>query len=127
VLRGVLTAVAVLVIWGLSSATQATAAPSCWQQLLHDWADGRLDGAYSVSCYRQALAHLPEDLRVYSSAPDDIEAALRARVRQVGARSLAISSDRARSHTGGWSPAIRLVAIIAGLVLALGALLAARV
>ena len=126
-LRGVLTAVAILVIWGLSSATPASATPACWQQLVHDWADGRIDGAYSVSCYRQALAHLPEDLRVYSSAPDDIEAALRARVRHVGARSLAVSSDRARSHPGGWSAAIRLVAIVAGLVLVLGALLAARV
>ena len=52
------------------------AAPRHFSQ---DWRDGRIDGTYSVSCYQAALAQLPEDLRIYSSAESDIKRALLAR------------------------------------------------
>jgi hypothetical protein len=52
------------------------AAAPCWQRVLDDWRDGRIDGAYSVHCYRDALSHLPEDLRVYGTAEADIQRAL---------------------------------------------------
>jgi hypothetical protein len=52
---------------------------SCSSALLEDWRDGRIDGTYSVSCYQAALAQLPEDLRIYSSAESDIKRALLAR------------------------------------------------
>jgi hypothetical protein len=55
---------------------------SCAQRLLHDWADGRIDGAYPLSCYRDALKALPTDLSIYSSAPDDIAQALSQRIVQ---------------------------------------------
>ena len=55
----------------LAFAGSAGAAPSCASRLLADWRDGRIDGTYPVSCYRQALAHLPEDVRVYSTAQQD--------------------------------------------------------
>jgi hypothetical protein len=54
----------------------------CAKRLLHDWADGRIDGTYPVSCYRNALKSLPSDLSVYSSAPDDIKQALSQRIVQ---------------------------------------------
>jgi hypothetical protein len=57
---------------------------SCARTLLADWADGRIDGTYPLSCYRQALKSLPADLEVYSSAPEDIESALRNRIVQGG-------------------------------------------
>jgi hypothetical protein len=50
--------------------------PACWQVLLNDWYDGRIDGTYPIHCYSDALKHLPSDVDTYSSARDDIERAL---------------------------------------------------
>jgi hypothetical protein len=50
--------------------------PACWQVLLNDWYDGRIDGTYPIHCYQDALKHLPSDVDTYSSARDDIERAL---------------------------------------------------
>ena len=61
--------------------------PACWQVLLNDWYDGRIDGTYPLHCYRDALKHLPSDVDTYSSARDDIERALqsaRLAARQAG-------------------------------------------
>src|SRR2546426_8888656 len=58
----------------------ASAATGCAQAILQDWRDGRIDHVYTPACYRQALAYLPEDLRVYSSAEADISRALQARL-----------------------------------------------
>jgi hypothetical protein len=61
------------------SATPAVAGGPCWQRVIDDWADNsRIDGTYPVKCYQDALAKLPEDMRAYSSAPEDIERAMRA-------------------------------------------------
>ena len=49
--------------------------------------DGRIDGTYAVSCYRDALKSLPADVRVYSSASDDISQALSRRIQSAGTRS----------------------------------------
>jgi hypothetical protein len=58
---------------------RASAATPCWQTVINDWYDnGRIDGTYPVSCYRQALKHLPEDVQDYTSLPDDIRAAMQA-------------------------------------------------
>jgi hypothetical protein len=66
------------------------ASPSCTARLLTDWSDGRIDGTYPIRCYRSALRTLPADLRIYSSAPDDIAQALSRRIAAAqGARALA--------------------------------------
>ena len=52
---------------------------SCASAVLNDWRDGRISGTHSVACYQTALAQLPEDLRIYSSAESDIQRALLAR------------------------------------------------
>jgi hypothetical protein len=64
---------------GLAAALTAPVganAASCWQRVLEDWRDGRLDHAYPVHCYRDALRNMPEDLRVYGTAESDIQNAL---------------------------------------------------
>ena len=96
----------------------AGAAPSCGTRLLDDWRDGRIDNTYPVACYRQALAHLPEDVRVYSSAQADITRALQAR--------LAAAPKPKPSHhsSGGVSPLL-VVAITAGVLVAAGSVAAA--
>jgi hypothetical protein len=90
----------------------------CVSTLLNDWRDGRIDGTYSVDCYRAALAQLPEDLRIYSSAESDIQRALLAR-----SRAALASPAKARTPTrssGGTSNGVSplLVLTIAGTILA---------
>ena len=63
------------------AAPSATAKPPCGEAVILDWSDGRIDRTYAVACYRDALARLPEDLRAYSTAPEDIERALLERAR----------------------------------------------
>lgn len=58
----------------------ALAGTPCWKTLLNDWYDGRIDKTYAVPCYRDALAHLPSDLSVYSSARDDIQRELQSAI-----------------------------------------------
>ncbi|MDQ3669948.1 MAG: hypothetical protein M3377_06675 [Actinomycetota bacterium] len=65
----------------------------CWQDVVEDWYDNsRVDGRYEIHCYREALANLPEDMRSYSSAPDDINRALQEALRDQ-ARSSASSGS----------------------------------
>src|SRR5437016_14180882 len=75
------------------------AAANCGTAVLKDWADGKLDRAYPVKCYQDALDAMPEDMRSYTTAPDDIRRALLARLRvtrthhgQPGARRRAVAS-----------------------------------
>ena len=58
----------------------ALAATPCWKALLNDWYDGRIDQTYAVHCYKDALKHLPSDVRTYSSAHDDILRALQSAI-----------------------------------------------
>ena len=70
------------------SAAPKAARSECRTRLLRDWSDGRIDGTYPVSCYRSVLRSLPEDLAVYSSAPDDIARALSATILQKSAQKI---------------------------------------
>jgi hypothetical protein len=85
---------------------------------LNDWRDGRIDGTYSVECYQTALAQLPEDLRIYSSAESDIKRALLARSQET---LTAPAKAQKPSRSGGGSDAVSplLVLAIAGAILAL--------
>lgn len=93
-----------LVVAAAALAVPATAASPCWQQVLRDWRDRDI-GTYPVHCYREALARMPEDLKIYSTASGDITRALAAHI----ARRPAVASPRriASSGTGasgasGW-------------------------
>src|SRR5881227_4458251 len=57
-------------------AGNATAKAPCWKTLLNDWFDGRIDNTYPVHCYHEAINKLPEDVRDYSQARDDLSRAL---------------------------------------------------
>jgi hypothetical protein len=60
----------------------AAAATGCGGAVLKDWADGKLSRSYPVRCYQSALDNMPEDMRSYTTAPDDIQRALLAKLRQ---------------------------------------------
>ena len=82
----------------------ASAATGCAQAILQDWRDGRIDRVYTPACYRQALAYLPEDLRVYSSAEADISRALQARLTTLTERTtneLRTTSRQTRTISDG--------------------------
>jgi hypothetical protein len=66
----------------------AAAKTPCWKQVLNDWSNGRPIKVYPLHCYRDAIRNLPEDLRDYSAAADDIQAALQAQIAKRTGRSL---------------------------------------
>jgi hypothetical protein len=65
-------------------ASAAAAKPACWRLILNEWADNRqISTTYPLPCYREAIAHVHEDLLVYTDIEEDILAA-----RQQAARGL---------------------------------------
>jgi len=55
----------------------ATTDRQCADAVLSDWAEnGQVDGRFETGCLLAAIDALPEDLRAYSSAADDISRAL---------------------------------------------------
>lgn len=72
----------------LASAQPADAA-TCWQRVLSDWKDGHIGGTYSPSCLRAAIVHMPEDLKTYGDAEDDITRLLNAQARRLAVRDSA--------------------------------------
>jgi hypothetical protein len=113
-----------IVLAALVAAGSAQAS-SCTSRLLADWRDGRIDGTYPVACYREALATMPEDVRVYSSAEDDITRALQERLET---RSVAVTKAAPKSadtkDEGGVSPLL-VVALSLGLLVVAGSVAAA--
>ena len=65
---------AVLVGCGGFGAPQAER--SCGEAVLTDWADGEIDRVYPDPCYEAAIDVMPEDIRAYTTAKDDISRAL---------------------------------------------------
>ena len=74
-----------------AAAPPAAAKTPCWRLILDDWHDhgGRIRSTYQLHCYREAIAHVPEDLRVYTGIVDDIlsarQQASRSKVRRPAA------------------------------------------
>jgi hypothetical protein len=89
---------------------------SCFSAVLNDWRDGRIDGNHSVACYQTALAQLPEDLRIYSSAESDIKRALLSRTK-VALAAPAKAQTPARSNGGSDGVSPLLVLAIVGAIL----------
>jgi hypothetical protein len=74
---GLLFAVAATVAFVPSPAGAAGQPESCAHRVIRDWyVDGTIDNSYSLGCYRAALRALPEDIRQYSSADEDIRDAI---------------------------------------------------
>ena len=109
----------IVVLLGLAmgAAASAPAAPTCGDAVVTDWRDGRIEGRYAPRCYGQALEALPEDVRAYTTAEEDITVALGARIRELRARQPA--HDDAASSPGGGPVPIALLSG-AGIALALG-------
>ena len=128
-LKAALLSTASAAVISLAAALPAAAATPCWRAVINDWVDGRIDGTYPVNCYRQAIPHLPADLRIYSSAEEDITRALQARLRTGGAQRtgsvrqeavLGASYSANRRGSGSWLSVPAAVAIAILIALTLG-------
>jgi hypothetical protein len=87
-----LVAFAATALLGLVS-SPAIAAPGCATAIIEEWASGALERTYPLDCYDAAIDALPEDLRAYTTAADDISrAAMTASRSGVSARQLASTS-----------------------------------
>jgi len=94
---------ALLTFAALALSGPAAAATSCGKKVVDDWyADGRVDGTYPFHCYDDAIEILPRDVRDYSSAKEDIERALQARMR--GEEPPPATSDPTPSGATGCRP-----------------------
>ena len=97
-----LAAVTVGLLLAAFTATSAAAKAPCWKQVLNDWSNNRAIGHYPLHCYRDAIRNLPEDVRDYSNAADEIQAALQA---QIGKRTnRSIQSNGLPSSDKGKTP-----------------------
>jgi|SRR6266850_4967151 len=73
----------------------SAAGTPCRNKIFNGWYhNGKVASTYPVSCYRDALKHIPTDAGIYSSLSDDIRAALRAAIR----RSHGLSAPRLVGH-----------------------------
>ena len=76
-LASVLAGVCAVALPGPASA----AGTPCRNKIFNNWyRDGKVASTYPLSCYRDALKHIPTDAGIYSSLIDDIHAALRAAI-----------------------------------------------
>jgi hypothetical protein len=73
-----------------ASAPAAGAKTPCRNQIYNDWdKDGKIASTYPLSCYRDALRHIPGGDSVYTSLEDDIRAALQAAVARLHGKHVA--------------------------------------
>ena len=97
--------VAALAVLALGVAAQPAAAKTpCWKQVIDDWHDhnGRITQTYALHCYREAIAHVPEDLRVYTGIVEDIQSA-RQQASRVTRSLTAVNPNAKQNGTGSGS------------------------
>lgn len=99
---GIALAIAALaVLASIVRASPAYAASDCADAIIQEWANGSLASPYPLDCYDAAIDALPEDLRAYTTAADDISrAAIAASRADVSSRELAsapVAADDARA------------------------------
>jgi hypothetical protein len=98
-MRGKLIVVALACMAALPAPATAATKPDCAAKVLKDWSDGRLDRIYPVRCYQSALDRMPDDMRSYTTAPDDIRRALLARLRDARLHERSTPSGRKARET----------------------------
>ena len=97
-----------------------TAGTACADAVLDDWTRGTLGSGYAPECYEAAIDALPEDLRAYTTAADDITRAAIAANRNADVAATGSQGDRQLADTPAESDELRSfptqVAALAGLL-----------
>ena len=103
-----LTAVSVLVaaVLGMaalaSDASAANAGTPCWRQVINEWVKtDHVSSTYPLHCYNDAIAHVPNDLRQYSSIEEDILAARQQAARLPNKNRRLFGRDQPNQATAG--------------------------
>jgi hypothetical protein len=106
----------------------AAARPACADEILEDWTSGALRPSYPADCYDAAIDALPEDLRAYTTAADDISRVGVVASREAPTRQLASAPvDEKNSLRAFPAEIVFLVALVAALAMTgLGASLLRR-
>lgn len=103
-------------------------APACANAVLDDWTKGTLDSTHPANCYDAALDALPEDLRSYTTAAEDISrAAIAASRADEPQRRLAASAAPAGSDDVRAFPAQVVLLAVLVTVLAAGGTVASLI
>lgn len=102
------------------SAFGSVSRADCADAVLDDWTRGTLGSGYSPDCYGAAIDALPEDLRAYTTAADDITRAAIAANRNADEAATGSQSERQLADTPAGSEELRSfpteVAVLAGLL-----------
>lgn len=70
-------ALLVLAVAAFGLPSVAHAAVPCRDRIYNDWyADGKVATTYPIACYKDAIAHIPADAKIYSNLSQDIHTAL---------------------------------------------------
>ncbi len=73
----------------------------CRNKVVADWyRDGKIASTYPISCYRDALKHIPADADIYSSLREDVHAAMRAATRRTEGLSAPLQVGHGPKATG---------------------------
>ena len=122
-----LVAVVLSVLFALVVVERGSAARAqCAEAVLRDWTAGTLVGdAYPSDCYQAAIDALPEDLRAYTTAADDIRHAQISRSRVLAEAAVAPTGSGASFADAPTHDELRSVPseviFLAGLLAALAA------
>lgn len=95
-----MTFVLLTVLGVLATSSPTAAPPTCADTLLQDWYDGAIEGTYEPECYTDAIDALPEDVRVYTSAVDDLTRAMRETIAAEDAAAEPAEGSRSLSGVG---------------------------
>ena len=104
----------------LAFGCSAHAATACADDVLDDWTRGTLGSGYAPECYEAAIDALPEDLRAYTTAADDITRAAITANRNEDMVATGSQSDRQLADIPAEGDELRSfpteVAVLAGLL-----------
>jgi hypothetical protein len=97
VISAVLAAVA-----GLALGAGSASAKSCGAAVINDWyRDGTIDKQYPAQCYREALTRVPEQAKIYSDLPEQLNRGLRTALTRHGVLSTKTTITRPSRSTAG--------------------------
>jgi hypothetical protein len=117
--RGILTIATLVVAVAAACVQTASAGSACADAVLEEWTEGTLGSTYSPDCYEAAIDALPEDLRAYTTAADDISRAAITASRKAPARELT-SSTAEPASVRSLPQAVIVLAVAVGLLAATG-------
>lgn len=87
-MKTVLISAALAAVAALALGAGSASAKSCGAAVINDWyVDGTIDKAYPARCYREALSRVPEQAKIYSDLPEQLDRGLRAALTRHGVLS----------------------------------------